>query len=329
MRSLAAVIAVLALGACKDPDEPGNLVPATVDEDPSLPSIEINGTLLHAEAYGAPDAPLVITLHGGPGSDYRSMLPLAALADDGYRVVFWDQRATGLSQRLDYDAFDNADYLEDLRLVIEHYTVTPDQPVVFIGHSWGAMYATELINTYGDYGGRIRGAILSEPGAFTKAQLDTYLDEQNAEITLTSEQLNDALWSRQFISPASQERADYLFAQLAFIGRPSEHHDPAKPTPFWRYGAVCAQRLLDLADDDGFDFTTHLDAYPHEVLFLRGGLNDIVTLEKQQALAASYPHAHIITLPNVGHELIWEDPDDYLANVRDYFQQIAFPGATP
>ena len=32
------------------------------------------------------------------------------------------------------------------------------QPFVFIGQSWGAMYATWFINEYGDYGGR-RGCL--------------------------------------------------------------------------------------------------------------------------------------------------------------------------
>src|SRR5262245_60802661 len=89
----------LALGVgCLDPGDPGNLVPRTVTEDPTLSQIEINGAHLHAEAFGDPNAPTVIVLHGGPGSDYRCLLPLQALAGDGYRVVFWDQRGAGLSE---------------------------------------------------------------------------------------------------------------------------------------------------------------------------------------------------------------------------------------
>src|SRR3954463_8818647 len=141
----AIAILTLALTGCLDPGDSGNLVPKTVDEDPALPRIEVAHALLHAEAFGDPKAPLVIALHGGPGEDYRSMLPLRALADEGYRVVFWDQRGAGLSQRHDADTYTLSFYLEDLRLVIEHYTVRADQPLVFIGHSWGAMYATWFI----------------------------------------------------------------------------------------------------------------------------------------------------------------------------------------
>ena len=44
-----AVLITFTLTNCEtlvDPDEPGNLVPKTVVEDPLLPRIEVNGTLL-------------------------------------------------------------------------------------------------------------------------------------------------------------------------------------------------------------------------------------------------------------------------------------------
>jgi proline iminopeptidase len=321
--------AALALCGCLDPGDPGNLVPKTVVEDPDLPRIEVAGTMLHAEAFGDPAAPIVMALHGGPGSDYRAMLPLRELADDGYRVVFWDQRGAGLSQRHDAASYTMAGTLEDLRLVIEHYTTAQGQPLVFVGHSWGAMYATWFINEHGDYGGRVRGAVLSEPGAFTKKQLEAFMDRLTGSIDLTSEQLNDGTWSRQFMSPADHARADYLAVTLAYGGAPSERHDRAHPTPLWRKGAVVSAALLELGMERGFDWTTNLQAFDRKVLFLRGDLNTAATLEHQQELASSYPDAEILTMTGVGHEMLWERPGEYLGHVRDYFRQIGFLGVTP
>src|SRR6185369_173405 len=76
-------------------NDPGNLVPKTVDQDGSLPSIAVNGIRLHAEAFGNPTDPLVIVLHAGPGGDYRSLMNCKDLVAQGYRTVFYDQRGTG------------------------------------------------------------------------------------------------------------------------------------------------------------------------------------------------------------------------------------------
>ncbi len=296
-------------------------MPETVAEDPSLPAIEINGTRLHAEAFGDPDDPVILVLHGGPGSDYREYLPLQALANDGYRVAFFDQRGTGLSQRHDPADIDLDIYLEDLRLVIEHFA--PARPFVVIGQSWGAMYATAFINTYGDYDGRFRGAVYTEPGAFTDEQLAVFISRLQGSIGLTSEQLNDVFWSSQFVSKEDHERADYAEALLALRGAPSEHRDPDNLGPMWRPGAIVKQRLFELAKQ-GFDWTTNLDAYQHPVLFLRGELNEATPLEQQEELASAYPDARVETIENVGHKVIWERTDEYLTHVRAYLREIGF-----
>ena len=96
-----AFIALLLFSCTKERliNEPGNLVPRTVDQDPSLPSITVNGAMLHSEAFGHPDSTMIVCIHGGPGGDYRYLLNCKDLADYGYRVVFYDQRGSGLSQR--------------------------------------------------------------------------------------------------------------------------------------------------------------------------------------------------------------------------------------
>lgn len=316
-----------ALVGCLDPSEPGALVPKTVMEDPALPRIEVNGTVLHAVTFGEPGDPLVIVLHGGPGgADFRSLLPLSALADDGYFVVFWDQRGTGLSQRHDADVYTYDRVLEDLRQVIEHYISYDAQPVMFIGHSWGAMYATWFINEYGTYGGRVRGAVLSEPGAFTKAQLDSFMQRLFASYDFLGEQLNDVSLLGQFMTPADHVRADYLLAIQSAGGAPTLHLDPSKPEPHERLGAVANQAMFALTDKQGFDWTTHLGSFAPTVLFLRGSLNEVANLEHQQALASSYPHHEMVTMDGVGHEMVWERPVEYLEHVRAYFGRIGFSG---
>jgi hypothetical protein len=55
-----------------------------------------------------------------PGADYRSLLDLKALADD-YFVVFYDQRGTGLSPRVeDPGELTYELYLDDLAAFVAH-----------------------------------------------------------------------------------------------------------------------------------------------------------------------------------------------------------------
>ena len=95
------------------PTEPGNLVPATVTEDASLPAIEMNGSRFHLETFGDPANPVIVFLHGGPGGDYRSLLRLneplgGPRLSDQHFLVYWDQRGCGLSQRHDKDVLTGA-----------------------------------------------------------------------------------------------------------------------------------------------------------------------------------------------------------------------------
>jgi proline iminopeptidase len=322
-------VALVVGAACADPDAPGRLVPATVEQDASLPRIEVNGTTLHSEAFGDPRAPMILVLHGGPGGDYRSLLPYRLLADEGYFVVFFDQRGAGLSKRHDESVYSFDLYLEDLRKVIEHYSSSPAQPVVFLSHSWGAMYATWFIDTYGDYGGRLRGAVLSEPGAFTKKGLEDYMKRLMPPWSLTSEELNDVTWADQFMSPADHARADYMLAQAGLAGFPKQHDDPDNPAPFWRMGAVVNRQLLKIGLDEGFDWTTHLAQYPHKVLFLRGELNENMPLSHQQELASHYAFSEMITVPGVGHNGIWEKHDEFLTHIRAYLADIGVQRGAP
>ena len=63
--------------------------------DSSLPAVEINGYKYHMEIFGSADATPLIVVHGGPGLDYEYLKPLKELSND-YRVIFYDQRGTGL-----------------------------------------------------------------------------------------------------------------------------------------------------------------------------------------------------------------------------------------
>jgi proline iminopeptidase len=58
---------------------------------------EVGGFKLFYRQFGEPEKGDVLCLHGGPGVPHDYMLPIADLADQGYRVTFYDQLGCGRS----------------------------------------------------------------------------------------------------------------------------------------------------------------------------------------------------------------------------------------
>ena len=210
---IVAILLTLAIISCGvlDPTEPGNLVPKTVDEgnpEHADHAVALNGSIFHVETYGDPANPTIIFLHGGPGNDFRGNLRMKERYNgyslqDEYYLVFWDQRGCGLSKRHNKDVLTIDGYIEDLDQMIDKYS--PGEPVILLGHSWGAMYATEYINTYPE---KIMGAVISEAGALTGAIYEDIATEI-LNFDIFSEWLNDWAWDQQILSPDDHARMDY------------------------------------------------------------------------------------------------------------------------
>ncbi len=60
---------------------------------------KVLGYRLFYRSFGTPTKGTVLCLHGGPGASHDYLLPLADLAQFGYRVVLFDQLGCGRSQR--------------------------------------------------------------------------------------------------------------------------------------------------------------------------------------------------------------------------------------
>ena len=302
-------------------NEPGNLVPKTVMEDPSLPAISVNNTRLHAETFGNADSPMVVVLHGGPGADYRSLLNCKTLANDGFFVVFYDQRGSGLSQRHEKKTYSIQLMLDDLTSVIQHYRRSAKQKVFLLGHSWGAMLATDYINAYPE---AIAGAILAEPGGFTWEQTKDYVSRTRRTKPL-DEGSNDGVYVDQVLTGKENEHEalDYKMGiASAYDSRPGNEIGNAGAVPFWRYGAVVSQALTDIAEKDNFDFRTHLSQYKTKVLFCYSELNTAYGLQHATLLASAYPNVQLEKITGTGHEIIFFGWSNFYPLAKNYLNSL-------
>ena len=304
-----------------DPTESGSLVPKTAAEDSTIPHINVNGTVLHAEAFGNPNDPMVVFLHGGPGNDYRNGLNAKELSNDGYYVVFYDQRGAGLSKRHSKNSFTIQLMFDDLTAVIDHYRTSPTQKVFLLGHSWGGMLAAGYLNKYPE---AIDGAILAEPGGLTWARVKEY-GERSRKLDLFAEVANDVLFTDQFLTAKGndQEVADYKMAlQMNYIFTPGNIEGVEGPFPFWRCGAISIARFVEVAEEDGFDFTTNLDQYQTHVLLLYSEDNKAYGKSFAENEASYFPNATIAQVDDTGHEMIYFQWDNVHPLVLKYLNSL-------
>ncbi len=284
-------------------NQEGSLVPFTVEKDATLPAISINGSRFHAETFGNPADKMLVILHGGPGSDYRYLLNCREFASHGYYVVFYDQRGSGLSQRHNKNEYSIQLMIDDLHAVIDHYQTSVTQKIFLLGHSWGAILATAYINQYPT---AIRGTVLGEPGGFKWQDIKDYITRAR-DFRFSSEALNDALYTEQFVTGKKNEHA-ILDYKLGLLGATDAAND--NPTgneavlPFWRAGAVVNKTLFDIGERDEPDWTTNLHLFTTKVLFAYSERNRAYGLAHAQKVASAYPLVILERINSAGHDFI-------------------------
>jgi len=299
-------------------DEVGVLVPLTVTEDPTLPSILINGVQLHSETFGDPNDPMVVCIHGGPGADYRGLLNFKDLANDNMFVVFYDQRGSGLSERIDKSEFSTVQtYIDELEAVINYYRQTDTQRVILAGHSWGAMLATAYINQNPN---DISGLILAEPGGFTWEQTETYF-EKSRQLKLFAEITNDFVYQDQFITGSEHNTLDYKMA-LSTAGDVTTGDSGS--TPYWRYGAICNITSIELAinNPEQMDFTANLSDDSTKVLFAYSELNSAYGIDHAELVASPFPNVELVEIEGCGHEIPHFGWSNFYPVIKNYLTEI-------
>jgi proline iminopeptidase len=309
------------------------VVPATTTDDPALPSRNVGGYRYHLEVFGLPTRPVVIVVHGGPGGDYRYLLPLRPLSDE-YQVVFYDQRGSGLSPRVADDQLSLERYVEDLHAVIG--SVSPHAPVRLVGHSWGAMLTAAYLDRHPD---QVSHAVLAEPAFLTAERGNQWFTAVHRMRPPPSVPLIAGSWralmqSLYVYGPDDDARADFLQKELMELDVPGhplaayqcEGDMKTAYFPSWRAGARALSAVLEKARDDDGRFTLDLVSpsikrFPHKVLLVAGSCNTIIGPEAQRQNMELFSNAELAVIQGAGHSMFGEKPEASLAVLRRYLAE--------
>ncbi len=318
-----AVFIIIALYIATGTD---NTIPDTVTTDTTIPYVEIDGVVFHAETFGNPNDPVVVVVHGGPGGDYGYLLNLHQLEDD-YFVVFYDQRGAGLSPRVAASELTLQSSIDDLHRIVTHYG--NGEAVSLVGHSWGGMLAAGYIGQYPEF---VDKAVLAEPGALDNAGLARFNERQSGS--------QGAAYYRTLVptifetfhmeQPDLDARLDYISGQMAssFVSTAASGYrcadenvkavTPDVPVPPSRFGATAFSTLFG-ADADLSPIAANAANYTDEVLFIASECNSFIGADFQREQMGTFSQARLVVIPKAGHEMFSENPAGSLAVLRDYF----------
>ena len=278
--------------------------------DTSTPlSLPCGDVALVADAWGEPDAPPVLLLHGGGQTRHAWGRTAQAIASQGWRAVTVDLRGHGDSGWSPDGSYGLNRFVADVRVLVPEMGAPP----VLVGASLGGLAslvalgepppvdATALVlvdvvpRMEEDGVDRIRAFMTSAPDGF--ADLEEAADAVAAYMHHRARP-DDLSGLRKNL----RQRPD---------GRWMWHWDPNFIRPR-------VDHPNDFADHERLAAAARAITVP--TLLVRGGVSDVVSVDGARELQALIPHAELVDVAGAGHMVAGDRNDRFSGAVLEFLE---------
>jgi pimeloyl-ACP methyl ester carboxylesterase len=134
----------------------------------STTQLEVNGLRLNVQDEG--EGPAVVLLHGWPDSHHLWRNQVPALVDAGHRVVTFDLRGFGESDKpVDVESYAIPHHLADVQALADALGL---EKFALVGHDWGAGIAWAFASLVPDRVERLVAISVGHPTAFQDADFE-------------------------------------------------------------------------------------------------------------------------------------------------------------
>ncbi len=294
--------------------------------------VEANGAELYCERLGDPDAPALLSLHGGPGiSDHSKGKEAFEPLTDDYQLVVYDHRGCGRSElALPYSNEQYAADAEALRTELDL------GEVVLIGGSYGGFVTQQYAINHPEH---LTGFVLRDTAATSEYEDNAWENAREKWPDLQSMDLGvpEITWEEFSRVMDGDVRSDEEFERV-FHGMA-----PLYAPSLEAFDEAAAEAAAEATAARNFHHETHntmfTEAYPEmdyrddlpgvetPALVTVGRHDWITPPAASREIADLLPDARLVVFEDSGHSPNLDQQDAYLRRVREFLDEIGFgPG---
>jgi proline iminopeptidase len=294
-------------------------VPSDVEPAPGE-LVGLDDTSLWVESRGPVSGQPLIILHGGPGLDHHEFADyLDPLTDHGVRLLLVDQRAQGRSPPCDPRTWTLERHAQDVIMLARTMKLSS---YGVLGHSYGAFVALQNAVDFPD----MAAQTIVSCGVASSSRWFGAVDEQLArfEPDDVRRRVVDA-WTREELATTPEDVRSILHDQWPF-----HFAEPTDPR-IAEYEARTARaiyapavlRHFAMQTEGGIEVEDRLASVPQPVLVLAGRHDRTCVANASNAMAERLPNAELVIFERSGHMPFVEEPEAYVAAVRDFLERTS------
>lgn len=260
----------------------------------------------------------VILLNGGPGFSHEYLLPIVDLLP-GFRLIFYDQRGTGQSEKSPSSEYTVPANVNDLERLAQALKL---DRFVLLGHSWGGMLAQAYTL---DHPERVERLILADTFSST-SDVQATMQRMRAAVSPETRAVYEK-WERAGLYNGRDRYPEEYQAALDLAYEPVTISVPPPPAMQEMFSKVAydVYRVM-WGEESEFKLTGTLvdfNAKPRlgEIqapALVIAGASDMPTVGMAQAMAQAIPNARLEIFEHSRHFPFIEEPEKFARVMNEF-----------
>ncbi len=268
-----------------------------------MPTAEINGARLFYTTVGSGDP--CLTMHGGLGLDHTHLHPWLDPLGDRLRLVFYDHRGNGRSERTAPETLTFEQFSADAEALRQQLGLGK---VVLLGHSYGGFIALDFALRYPESISRLI-LISTAPAVDYWPEIRENMRRRGA----TAEMI-ESFESGDWTTDAELEAHVDLVGHLNFAAANEKlSSDVLRHTIYSAYARSAAFDLLQT-----YNATPRLGEISVPTLVIVGREDVFTPMSQAERLHRDIAGSELVVIENAGHFNYVEQPASFFAAVRSW-----------